>query len=359
MDVAVVGAGLAGLTAAYQLSAAGCSVRVIEARSRVGGRIWTVEPAGLGTSFDLGATWHWSDQTAIGSLAADLGLSVFPQFRSGRALTENYRDGGPELVDLDPPFPAELRFRDGAQDLCRRLADGLPAGSMDLDTTVESIENSGTGVVITTNDANGDQGEVRPGVVIVAVPPRLAHDRIIFNPRVPADLGQVMAATPTWMGRALKCLAVYDTAFWRQAGLSGQAFSTVGPLLEVHDAGSADGDTAALWGFVSADHAFRDLDGAARAEQVLAQLSRLFGPSAADPIAYFERDWSADPNTADRQMGFAGTEAGFGHPAFGQPLWEGRLVWAGAETVTVGGGHMEGAVRSGLRAARMVLGGAR
>lgn len=45
----------------------------------------------------------------------------------------------------------------------------------------------------------------------------------------------------------------------------------------------------------------------------------------------------------------------YGHPAFAKPLFGGRLMWAGAETAAVGGGHMEGAVRSGQRAAAQVL----
>lgn len=50
-----------------------------------------------------------------------------------------------------------------------------------------------------------------------------------------------------------------------------------------------------------------------------------------------------------------GPVADFGRPEFHRPLMDGRLHWAGAETEAVGGGHMEGAVRSGLRAARAVL----
>ena len=54
-DVIVVGAGLAGLVAARTCQDAGLSVRVLEARDRVGGRSWTRQAAG--TSLDLGAEW--------------------------------------------------------------------------------------------------------------------------------------------------------------------------------------------------------------------------------------------------------------------------------------------------------------
>jgi monoamine oxidase len=156
------------------------------------------------------------------------------------------------------------------------------------------------------------------------------------------------------MATALKCVAVYDRPFWREAGWSGLAFSRVGPLTEVHDACTADGAAAALWGFVSADHAFRDMGFEERTGAVFDQLGRLFGPEAADPLQYHERDWSDDPYTNDVVVWF-GEPLPYGNPVLAEPAYGGRLVWAGTETADVGAGHMEGAVRSGQRAAAQVL----
>jgi monoamine oxidase len=156
------------------------------------------------------------------------------------------------------------------------------------------------------------------------------------------------------MATALKCVALYPSAFWRDAGRSGLAFSRAGPLIEVHDACTTDGATAALWGFVSPDHAFRDLDFDGRIDDVFAHLGRLFGEEASDPLQYFERDWSSDPYTNDEVV-WLDEPVAYGHSAFVQPLFGGRLAWAGTETAEVGGGHMEGAVRSGQRAAAQVL----
>lgn len=56
VDVIVVGAGVSGLSAARSLASAGFSVTVIEARARIGGRVWT-DTVSLGTPIDLGAEW--------------------------------------------------------------------------------------------------------------------------------------------------------------------------------------------------------------------------------------------------------------------------------------------------------------
>lgn len=352
LDAVVVGAGLAGLTAADALHAAGRSVAVLEARASVGGRIKTlVREDGW---FDLGATWHWSNQPRIRELAVDLGMGVFPQFRAGRAVVEDEPGAAPRTVDLPPPSPAELRFAGGAQDLCRRLAARLPDGALSVDSEVTLISSADGGMTVSATSGAGDERHLRCSFVVVAVPPRLASAGIAFVPALPDGVVEAMQGTPTWMATALKCIAVYERPFWRDAGCSGLAFSRVGPLIEVHDACSPDGRAAALWGFVSPDHAFRDLSPDERRPAVFAQLGRLFGPEAADPAEYFERDWSDDPYTNDEVVWF-GDPLDYGNPVFAEPACGGRLVWAGSETASIGAGHMEGAVRSGQRAAAQVL----
>jgi monoamine oxidase len=89
-DVVVVGAGLAGLTAARLLTAAGRRVVVLEARDRVGGRTLNHGLAG-GHVADLGGTWIGPTQNAVAALAAELGLATFAQVDDGQAVY--YRDG--------------------------------------------------------------------------------------------------------------------------------------------------------------------------------------------------------------------------------------------------------------------------
>src|SRR5690348_4226879 len=112
-DVLVVGAGVAGLSAAVELDAAGVDVLVVEARERTGGRLRSVSGA-TGQALDLGATWFWPHERLVRDQVARLGLGVFAQHTSGDALVEA-PDGGHDLPGIrriggNPIDVAAFRF---------------------------------------------------------------------------------------------------------------------------------------------------------------------------------------------------------------------------------------------------------
>ena len=86
-DVVVVGAGLAGLSAARGLAAAGASVVVVEARERVGGRVLN-EDIGGGNVVEVGAQWIGPTQDRLAALAAELGVETFPTHTRGQNVFE-------------------------------------------------------------------------------------------------------------------------------------------------------------------------------------------------------------------------------------------------------------------------------
>ncbi|MFD8542073.1 FAD-dependent oxidoreductase [Streptomyces rubrogriseus] len=156
--------------------------------------------------------------------------------------------------------------------------------------------------------------------------------------------------TPVWMGAAVKIVAHYPGAFWRQDGLAGAAFSRTGPLQELHDMSGPDGEPAALFGFA---HARTVRPGFEQA--VTAQLARLSGPAAGAPVTLHVQDWSGERWTAPSTVQHLTDYSLFGHPLYRRPALNGSLHWASTETATDHAGHIEGALASGERAARAVL----
>jgi len=86
-DVVVVGAGLAGLTAALRLRQGGRSVIVLEARERVGGRLLAAE-IGDGEIVEVGGQWVGPTQERVLALLEELGIGRFPTFDEGRSVLE-------------------------------------------------------------------------------------------------------------------------------------------------------------------------------------------------------------------------------------------------------------------------------
>ena len=104
VDVVVIGAGVAGLTAACRLRAAGRSVRVLEARDRVGGRLLTDDVDGA--RLEVGGQWVSPDQTALLAMLDDLGLATYPRHREGESVYVG-RDGVRRTFSGDAfPVPA-------------------------------------------------------------------------------------------------------------------------------------------------------------------------------------------------------------------------------------------------------------
>ena len=157
------------------------------------------------------------------------------------------------------------------------------------------------------------------------------------------------------MGSAAKCIAVYDRAFWRDDGFSGEAVTNTGPLSVVFDNCSHDGTVNALLGFVMGDEArlFSSRPPAERREAVLDSLGKMFGDKARTPTEYIEFDWSAEEWS--RGCPVANMTPG-AMLSCGETLRApvGRVFWAGTETATEWTGYMEGALQSGERAASEV-----
>ncbi|BCM17790.1 flavin monoamine oxidase family protein [Mesorhizobium sp. J8] len=352
--ILIVGAGLAGLTAAYRLHRAGCDFAVIEARDRLGGRIFTADPEGEASvdGFDLGPSWFWPDMhPAISQLARELELEFFPQHTDGAMLFQRSRETEPERYRTMRQEPPSMRLVGGSGSIICALAARLPQGRIRLGMKVTRVERTGGGVKVRFNLANGTFEEIEAGHVIFALPPRLLAETVEFDPAPDGSFQRLWRDTPTWMAPHAKFFALYNTPFWRAAGFSGAAQSLAGPLVEIHDATTASGK-AALFGFIGVPAPYRRQAGRdAVIGAAVAQLGQLFGPGALKPTATLYKDWAADPLTATSL-----DQAASGHPTGGRREWvDGDwrewITLAGSETAARDPGYLAGAVEAGERAA--------
>lgn len=340
-DVLVLGAGLAGLTAARHLHQVGRRVTVLEARTRPGGRALTRD------GVDLGPAWIWpAFQPHVTELVSSLGLETIPQDETGDFLYET--SAGVQRGVFPKRYGDAARIRGGVGALVQKLAGDLPEGAIRYGSVVTGLNLTGRPKVILENGS-----EWYASQIIVATPPPVVATWAV-TPDWSPERRAAMTRWPTWMAAHAKVVAHYDTAFWRTSGLSGSAVSQVGPLVETADQSDPERGVHALFGFVGWPAAARADVGALKSA-ALSQLARLFGAEAAAPRALHVMDWATEPFTttpADRV-------SPNGHPPYGVPALSvpvsGRAFFAGAELSAQNGGLIEGAIETGRRAAEAVL----
>jgi monoamine oxidase len=243
----------------------------------------------------------------------------------------------------------QSRFVGGTQEIAGRVAAHL-GHRVVLSSPVHRIAHSGNGVTV-----HSDRMTVTAKRVIVATPPTLAG-RIQYEPGLPYARDQLIQRYP--QGTLTKVAAVYPTPFWRASGLTGTVLDTGGPVNASFDDSPPEGSPGVLFGFVGGDNAraYNAMSAADRQRAVINQYVTWFGSQAANPTAYFDTNWSEEMWTRGCPVGIPslGTLLAYG-PLIRQPV--GRIHWAGTETSTYWNGYMDGAVRSGERAAAEVLSG--
>jgi monoamine oxidase len=240
----------------------------------------------------------------------------------------------------------DSRIVGGSQLISERMAARL-GDRVVLRAPVRAIEQARGRVTVTS-----DAGAFRARRVIVAIAPTLAG-RIDYSPALPALRDQLTQRLP--QGSAIKFEAVYPTPFWRRLGLNGYSNSDAGAVGFTYDNSPPDGSPGVLLGFVTGSAARRlgRLSGPARRAAVLASFRRLFGARAGRPELLIEHNWSDEIWTRGCYAGYLppGVWSDYGR-ALRAPV--ARVHWAGTETSEVFCGYMDGAVRSGERAAAEV-----
>ena len=437
-DVVVIGAGLAGLTAARELTRGGFDVVVLEGRDRVGGRTDSATLAGV--PVDLGASFVGPTQDAVLKLAADLGCTTVPTYDTGahlirwRGSLRRYHGTIPKLglvglidmgriqwqferivrgVNLAEPWSSpraatldsmslgawlrSIRASAGSRDLMAimtrvswgaepdeisllhtaryvKAAGGLdrmldtpggaqqdhfPGGTheMSVRMAAELGDRIRLGAPVSRIEWSPDAvavmsaaGTVEARRAVVSVPPAQRLD-IDIAPAPPIEYQQLAQRWP--QGALTKSYAAYPRPFWRDSGLSGQSLSDQGPVFITFDASPGSGPDYSgpgiLLGFTD-PRGHDALPAEQRRAAVLANFTAVFGPQAAEPIDFVDQRWGAETFAPGGPTAAVppGSWTQFGR-LLRTPV--GPLHWAGTETADEWTGFMDGAVRSGQRAA--------
>ena len=312
VSVAIIGGGLSGLYAAYLLEKKGVDYVLLEARPTLGGRIVTARATDLNTAqitdntsgFDLGPSWFWPEyQQQLARLIDELQLESFAQFEEGDMLVERSPNEPAMRTHGYKSAPPSMRLKGGMATLIDALYQRLDATRILTNQKVRQLHNTGQYIEITSEDESGQVAvcqtqQWQAQHVLLALPPRLAEESIIFDPALPTNLKTQWRGTATWMAPHAKYLAVYDSPFWQQQGLSGSARSGQGPMVEIHDASVTDGN-GALFGFIGVPASVRQTVSAdVLKAHCRAQLVRLFGAQTESPQAEYLKDWAQEPFTA-------------------------------------------------------------
>ncbi len=397
----MVGAGLAGLSAARKLADLGVGVRVLEARERVGGRVWSITLSN-GAIVELGAEWIMSDDTAVKETAERFGIDLVDTGASyGRrepwglgATSLDAQDGfvesanaalarltadevsamsvGSFLASVDGdeaaraivmkrlagtcandlrevalasfggerPFSAHgeryLRAGRGNQSLALELAASL--ADVRTGHPVDAIEHDDASVTVSV----GAHAE-RADAVVVAVPAPIAS-RLVFTPSLPEDLASGLAGLR--MGVASKFAVATKE---RPAARSRQATDR---SMWCWTANGADGAARKCVASFAGSPAAHDSLGLNRGELTpWLEAVRTMNPDLTlidEPVLY---TWHDDPYTLGAYSSWD-PASWSQREVFARPA--GRVAFAGEHTAADRHGTMEGALRSGRRAAEQV-----
>ena len=324
-ELLIIGAGLSGLYTAYLLQDK-YNITIIEARPRIGGRIVTIN------NNDLGPSWVWMHNTHVIKLIKELGLELYPQYESGLALYEDrYKIEKFQPQEMIPSYRIEGGIYKIIDSLLKRLNV-----TFCIKEEVKQVSENKNNLKVTTS-----KKEYFSDFVISTLPPRLVIQDIVFSPQLDSSIIEKFNSINTWMAHCTKYIIEYDSAFWKEDGLSGFGISHAGPLGELQDAST--NTQPAILGFVHRIVETND-------EEVVEQLVRLFGEKARNIKKIHSVNWNKEKYTASL------LDKRSEHPdntGMIKSIYNDRVKFIGSETASIESGYLEGALVS---AEEVVLG---
>ena len=353
-QVVIVGAGMAGLVAGYELTRAGHDVTILEARNRVGGRVFTLRtPFSDGHYADAGAARIPPDHDMTLGYADHFGLTLDP-FYPESSYYVNLSGDERTLISAsdylnDPPWEGYyvnrqefVKIQGGTDILPHAFADYL-AEHIHLGTPVESIEQNSAGVVVRVSAGT----EFSADRVLCTVPLPVLN-RIQFSPQLSDEKLDASSGEYNYFN-ITRVFMQFANRFWESEGLNGWG-NTDWPEEIWQPTWDRQGPRGVLLSYLNFNRAdeIDQLSEAARIEHVLNRWETVF-PGVQDHVedgtshSWALEEWSGGAvawPTAEQETAL-GAHIGAA---------EGRIHFAG-EHASDYHGWMQGALVSGLRAA--------
>ncbi|HYB81636.1 MAG TPA: FAD-dependent oxidoreductase [Mycobacterium sp.] len=255
--------------------------------------------------------------------------------------------GGPNFVISSKGGAQDARPVGGMGAIYGPMAAEL-GDALHLSQPVRHITQDADGVTV-----RADGLTVRARRVIVAIPLAIASS-IVYEPMLPVDRAFLHQRMPS--GAVVKTSVIYDEPFWRADGLSGQSASPGSLATLTIDACTDTGNPGIMCAITEGPAARRltKVNEAERKAAIIGELVDRFGDKARTPLEYHEQNWTIERYSGGGMISHAPTGV---LTEFGYTLREpcGRIHWAGTESSAIMCGWIDGAIRSGERAAAEVM----
>jgi monoamine oxidase len=354
--VVIIGAGISGLVAGYELLRAGHQVTILEARRRVGGRVLTVRaPFSDGQFAEAGAARIPVNHTLTLGYADHFSLPLDP-FYPNSGMFVNLSRGNRTLITASsylnaPPWPGSvlrkdyMKIRGGTDNLTRAFASSL-VGRIHLATPVVSVEHNSSSVVVwTANGANYSADRV-----LCTVPLPVLH-QIQFAPSLSPEKLQAISGGYDY-APSTRIFFQFAHRFWEDENLNGWG-NTDWPEEIWHPTWDQGGPKGVLLSYLRYNRAIEldRLTGADQAKNVMDRWAPVFPRIRDHGVHSTTQSWTLDrwslggwaaPTVS--QQAALGSHIG---------LAEGRIHFAG-EHASANHGWIQGSLVSGLRAAREI-----